>query len=161
MKNADSDGINPTPLYFILIPIALLFFQVILAVPAAEFSRNYAIRQSAELIDEIENHHAAQGRYPSSLLAVNKDYKPYIVGIEQFYYSLNGDAYNLFFEQPRFLFDNFGTREFVVYNKIDEHVMPSHVHWILIWTPEELASQQGWYAVHDAASPHWKFFWFD
>lgn len=23
------------------------------------------------------------------------------------------------------------------------------------------ARQQGWFAVHDAAQPHWKQFWFD
>lgn len=161
LKKEDSEGINPMPLYLIFIPIALLFFQLALAAPAAEFSRNRAIGQSAELINEIENHHALRGRYPSSLLAVNKDYKPFVVGIEQFYYAPNGDGYNLFFEQPLFLFDNFGTREFVVYNKLDEHVMPSHAYWILIWTPEELAIRQGWYAVHDASSPHWKYFWFD
>jgi hypothetical protein len=119
------------------------------------------IANSAELINDIEEYRAANGRYPSSLLAVWKDYHPSVVGIEQFHYAPNRDAYNLFFEQPTFLFDNLGTREFVVYNKLDEHVIPSHAHWILVWTPEELEARQGWYTVHDAPSPHWKYFWFD
>jgi hypothetical protein len=156
LNKTESETMNPTPFYLIFIPIAVLLFQLTLAAPAIEFSRNYAILNSAELINEIENRYAAQGRYPDSLLAVNKDYKPSIVGIEQYYYAPNGDAYNLFFEQPTFLLFEFGTREFVVYNKLDAHIMPSHAYWVLIWTPEELETQQGWYAAS-----HWRYFWFD
>ena len=161
LKNAEAENINPTPFYLIFLPIAALIFQLTLAASATEFSRDHAIMNSAELINEIENYHTVHGRYPDSLLAVNKDYHPSVVGIEQYHYAPNEDAYNLFFEQPTFLLDNLGTREFVVYNKLDEHVIPSHAYWILIWTPEELAARQGWYAVHYASSPHWKYFWFD
>lgn len=161
LKNAESDSFNPVPLYLLFIPITTLLFQLTAAVPAAEFSRNYAITMSAELIRGIEEYRVANGRYPSSLLAVWKDYFPSVVGIEQFNYAPNGDAYNLFFEQPRFLFDNIGTREFVVYNPLDEHVMISHSSWILILGQEEVETTPGWYAVYDAASPHWKYFWFD
>lgn len=161
LKKAEAENINPTPFYLILIPIAVLLIQVTLVAPATEFSRNYAITKGAELINEIEKHHAVHGRYPSSLLAVSKDYHPSVVGIEEFHYAPIGDAYNLFFEQPTFLFDNLGTREFVMYNKLDQHIMPSHAAWILAWSLEELTGRQGWYAVHDASSPHWKYFWFD
>lgn len=89
------------------------------------------------------------------------DYSPSVVGIERYHYAPRGEAYNLAFEQPRFLFDDFGVREFVMYNPRDEQIMPSHASWILIWSPEDLARQQGWFAVHDAAQPHWKQFWFD
>ena len=161
LKKAEGENIDPTPFYLILIPLAALLFQVMLAAPVTKFSRNYAITQSVELINEIENHRAVHGRYPSSLLAVWKDYYPGVVGTEGFHYAPRGDAYNLMFEQPRFLLDNLGTREFVVYNKLDEHVMPSHAAWLLRWTPEQLERRQGWFAVHDASSPHWKYFWFD
>jgi hypothetical protein len=161
LKKAEAENINPAPFYIVFIPLAILLLQITLAGPATEFSRNYAITKSAELINEIEKHHARYGRYPSSLLAVNKDYHPSVVGIEQFHYAPNGDAYNLFFEQPTFLFDDLGTREFVMYNKLDEHIMLSHAAWLLVWSPEELAARQGWYAAHDASSPHWKYFWFD
>jgi hypothetical protein len=161
VKNAETGNFNPAPLYLVFIPVAVLLFQLTLGARAMEFSRDRAILSSAELINDIENHRIEQGRYPSSLLAVNKDYQPSVVGVEQYYYAVQGDAYNLFFEQPRFLLLEFGTREIVMYNRLDEHIMPSHVYWILIWTPEELATQQGWYAVHEASSPHWKYFWFD
>jgi len=135
--------------------------SILLVVGIIQLCRNYAIANSAEIINDIEEYHAMHGRYPNSLQAVWKDYYPSVVGIEKFHYAPDGDAYNLFFEQPRFLFDNVGTREFVVYNKLDEHAMISHTAWILILTPEELETAQGWYAVHDAPSPHWKYFWFD
>ena len=161
IKKAERESINPTPFYFIFIPIILLFFQLTLAAPLTELSRNYAIARSAEFINDIESYHKAHGHYPGSLLATWKDYYPSIVGIEKYHYAPNGDAYNLFFEQPRFLLDNFGTREFVVYNPLDEHMIISHTSWILLLPPEELEETQGWYAVHDAASLHWKYFWFD
>ena len=69
-----------------------------------------------------------------------------------------GDAYSLFFEQPSL---RFGTREIVMYNRLDEHVMPSHDTFLLIRTPDQLRTGAGWYAVHDAPQPHWKYFWFD
>jgi len=161
LKKGETHTINPTPFYLIFIPIALLLFQIMFATSATEFSRNRAIMKSAELINEIEKHHAAQGRYPSSLLAVWKDFDPSVVGVERFHYAPNGNAYNLFFEQPRFLLDKIGTQEFVMYNKLDEHVMTSHAAWILISSPEQLKSRQGWYAVHDTSTPHWKTFLFD
>jgi hypothetical protein len=59
------------------------------------------------------------------------------------------------------LFDNIGTREWVVYNPRDEHRMYSHTSWFLLLSPEELERSQGWYAVHDSPTPHWKYFSFD
>ncbi len=161
LKRAEDTSVNPTPFYLVFIPIAVLLLQITIAAPVTELSRNHAITKSAALIDAIEKHHAVHGRYPSSLLAVWPDYHPSVVGIQQFHYAPRGNAYNLFFEQPKLLFDDFGTREFVMYNKLNEHVMSSHAAWILAWTPEELAARHTWYAVHDAPHRHWKYFWFD
>jgi hypothetical protein len=161
LRKGESGGFNPVPIYLILIPAAVLLLQLILAAPATELSRNRAIKASAQLINEIERHRAAFGRYPGSLLAVNQDYHTSVVGIEKFHYAPNGNAYDLFFEQPRFVLDKIGTREFVVFNKLDEHLIPSHAAWILDWPPEQLSVRPGWYAVHDASNPHWKYFWFD
>ncbi len=161
LKRAHDANVNPTPLYLLAVPTVVLLVQVALAARATEFSRNHAITNSAELINAIERHHAEHGRYPKSLLAVWKDYYPSVVGIEGFSYAPNGDAYNLVFEQPRLLFDGFGTREFVMYNKLDQHIFVSHAAWILGSPPAQLTARQGWYAVHDDPSPHWKYFWFD
>jgi hypothetical protein len=161
LRSVESEKLNPAPLYLVFIPIAVLLCQLTFAAPATEFSRNRAIAGAAELINGIEEYHGRHGRYPTHLSAVWKDYHPSVVGIDKFHYAPSGDAYSLFFEQPRFLLDNIGTREFVVYNKLEEHFMISHTAWILRSTPEELETRQGWYAVHHASSPHWRYFWFD
>lgn len=159
LKKVDAEFV-PAPLYLVLIPSIVLIFQIALAPRATNFSRNRAIAQSAELIGDIEKYRAAYGRYPSSLLALHRDYKPAVIGIEQFHYAPNGEAYNLFFERPPSPFD-FGIREIVMYNKLDEHVAMSHAAWILEGSPENLEARQGWHSVHQASIPHWKYFWFD
>jgi hypothetical protein len=161
LKHSESKNFNPVPVYLISIPVAVLVFQLMAAKPLTESSRNHAIAMSAQIIDDIEAYQAANGHYPSSLLALWNDYYPSVVSIRQFYYESNGEAYNLIFEQPRFLLDDFGVREFVVYNRLDEHRMISHNSWILILEAEELERNQGWFAVHDASSPHWTYFLFD
>jgi hypothetical protein len=161
LKSAETESIHPAPLYLISVPVALLLFQVVLAAPLTEFSRKHAIASSNEFVNDIEKYHAQYGRYPVSLAAMWKDYYPDVVGIEKFHYAPYGASYNLFFEQPKLLFDNIGTREWVVYNPKDEQRMFSHTAWFLLLTPEELERSQGWYAVHDAKVAHWKYFWFD
>ncbi len=160
MKKAEGDSFNPAPLYLVLIFSAVFIFQVTLATAAKEFSRNRAITRSEEMINDIEQYRAAYGHYPSFMGAVNKDYHTSVAGIEQFHYAPNGEAYNLYFEQPAALFD-FGVREFVVYNRLDEHIMVSHAAWVVAGPPENLEVRQGWHSVHDTPKPHWKYFWFD
>lgn len=161
LKTVPPSVVNPVPIYLVVIPVLLVSLQVLLASPVTTLSRNRTIAGSAEILEAIERHRTEQGRYPSSLLAAWKDFDPPVVGVERFHYLPQGDAYTLFFEQPRFLFDNIGTREFVAYNRLGEHLMPSHASWILSWPPEQLAENQGWYAVHDTPNAHWKYFWFD
>jgi hypothetical protein len=158
LKTEARTSFHPAPLYLICIPVVVALVQWTLIPHAVEFGRNYAIRQSATLINDIEGYRQANGRYPASLAALWPDYKPGVIGIERYHYEPYGDAYNLYFEQYAV---PFGTREIVMYNKLDEHHFPSHAMDILRWTPEQLRSRKAYYALHDAASPHWKYFWFD
>jgi hypothetical protein len=160
-RQAEGSAFSPAPLYLILIPVSAASLQLALAAPLTHFSRSHAIANSHEFVSHIEAYRAQYGRYPVSLLAMWKDYYPDVVGIEKFHYTPGENAYNLYFEQPRFLLDNIGTREWVVYNPRDEHRMFSHTAWFLLLTPEELERSQGWYAVHDTPLPHWRYFWFD
>lgn len=160
-KSRRTDRFDPAPLYLVLVPVVALLAQLWLAGPVTELSRNHAIAQSTELIRDVERYHDRHGRYPTALEAVWKDYRPSVAGIKQYDYAAAGDAYNVIFEQPRMVLDIFGTREFVVYNPRDEQTIVSHDSWILLLTPERLETSQGWYAVHDAAAPRWKYFWFD
>jgi len=158
MRNAEIRTFNWTPLYLIVLPLVAAIFMFTLLGPAAEFGRNRAIENSAALIGDIERYRDANGHYPRSLHAVWKDYKPSVIGVKQYHYEPNGDAYNVFFEHSSV---RLGTREFVMYNKRDEHEMTSHAMDLLLLTPTELAAQRGYYAVHDTSSPHWKCFLFD
>jgi len=148
------------PRYMLIVPVAVALLQLVLVGPATEFSRSRAIRNSAQLIADIEQYRAAHGRYPTSLLSVWKDYSPSVIGINEYHYEPSGNAYNVFFEQFTF---QLGTREFVMYNPRDQQVMTSHKMDLLQLTPEELALEQsrGHYAVYAAPHPHWKYFWFD
>ena len=152
MRHSERNRFNPTPVYLVIVPIAALIFQVAAAAPLTAASRARAIASSAEMIAEIEAYRQAQGRYPNSLQGVWKDYYPHVVGIERYHYRPERDAYNLYFEQPRFLLDRFGTREFVVYNPRDEHFMVSHPSFILRLTQAQWESYRGWYAVHDVGT---------
>ena len=158
LKRAETRGFHPAPLYLISVPLAVLLLRVTFIERATAFSRNYVIGQSAALISDIEAYEAANGHYPISLASLWKDYKPGVIGVEQFHYEPSGEAYNVFFEQFTPQLD---TREIVMYNKLDEQVITSHDSWILLLTPAELESARGFYAVNDAAVPLWKYFWFD
>lgn len=146
------------PYYLMVVPVGAVLLQLALVAPGIDFSRERAIRNSVPLIADIERYRVTRGEYPRSLLSVWKDYEPGIVGVSQYHYESSGDAYNLFFEQ---LTRQVGTREFVVYNPLDEQVMTSHDADILQLTPGELAPRRGFYGVQPTSHPHWKLFWFD
>ena len=158
LKPAETRPFNPVPLYLLVVPLVVAPLQWFLIEPATEFSRERAIRNSAALIADIEAYRQARGRYPASLLALHQDYRPLVIGIERFYYELNGDAYNISFEQSS---SRVGTREIVMYNPRDEHLAIGHDSDILHWTPEQLRARRGYYEARDARSAHWKYFWFD
>ena len=160
LKIAPSRPSHPAAFYLLVVPLAVAILQFTLIGPMIEISRARAIRNSAQLIADIEQHRVVHGRYPVSLLSVWRDYKPGVIGIWDYLYEPSGDAYNLVFEQPAL---NIGTREFVVYNPRDEQTFISHRIDRLQMTPQQMALEQtrGYYAVHDAPYPHWKYFWFD
>ena len=94
-----------------------------------------------------------------TLQAQNKDYYPDITGVEKYLYAPHKKGYNLSFEQPRFLLDQIGTREWVVYNPLDENSVYSHTAWLL--PTEQSEPSQGWYASGNTGHAHWKYFLFD
>ena len=151
-------GFNPAPIYLIGLPVLAVILKLTLLGPAAERSRDRAIENSATLIGDIERYRDTHGAYPRSLLSVWNDYKLGAIGVVRYHYEPNGDAYNLFFEHPSV---RFGTREIVMYNKLDEHEMTSHDMDLLTRMRTELSLRRGYYAVNNTARPHWKYFWFD
>lgn len=90
------------------------------------------------------------------LRATIEDYQPRIAGVPRFYYELNGDAYNLYFEQ---FSEMIGTQEIVMYNKLGEHEMTVHNQDLLGIEPQNIL--RGYHHEADLPQPHWKIFYFD
>ncbi|MBK8022519.1 MAG: hypothetical protein IPK19_14090 [Chloroflexi bacterium] len=161
LRRAESSRFNPVPLYLIGVPITAVAFQAWVIPLAMESSRSHAIAMSAPLIHDIERYYTQNEHYPASLLAAWRDYSPSVVGIEGYHYQPQGEGYSIFFEQPRFLFDDFGAREFVMYNAQDQYVMISHTSWILLLRPAQARANPGWYDSMATSTQHWRRFLFD
>ena len=157
-RSGDAKPARAMGLYFVVLPIAVVALQWMVVPPAVEFSRNRAIRNSEQLIVDIEQYRTTNGRYPLSLQALWPDYKPSVIGVEKYHYEPSGESYNVCFEQPALAF---GTREIVMYNPRDEQQMTSHTMDLLEYPLERLNRARGYYAMDDTAHPHWKYFWFD
>jgi hypothetical protein len=159
-RSKSSKRASALPFYLVAVPVVVALLQWALVERAIESSRNRAILNSTPLIAAIEDYRARNGKYPTSLLAEWPDYGPRVIGIREYRYEPHGEEYNLVFEQFNY---RFGTREFVVYNPRDEHVMTAHASDILELTPAQLALERtrGHHARHDLPQPHWKIFWFD
>jgi hypothetical protein len=160
IDNSSPPRASAVPLYLIAVPVVVALLQWAFVERAVESSRNRAILNSAPLLAAIEDHRARNGKYPASLLAEWPDYGPNVIGIREYRYEPHGEGFNLVFEQFNY---RFGTREFVVYNPRDEHVMTAHASDILSLTPAQLALERtrGHNASYDLPQPHWKIFWFD
>lgn len=144
-----------------LFPLLFVGFVLLSKNYLTNMSRAKAIENSKDLISEIENYKIRHGKYPISMNGAHPDFKTGVIGIEKYYYSYSGDTYNLYFEQPRFFFDQIGTQEFVVYNPKDRHIILSHDSWNMRYTDEQMLNNQGWYKSFETGIPHWNYFWFD
>jgi hypothetical protein len=157
---ADDDRLNLLQKLMVWMPLVTLVAQIALAVPMTEWSRQRAMAHADAIIADLEAFRDRHGHYPEALEGLHPDYTTGVVGIERYYYSRQGEAYNLVFEQPRFLLDRVGTREWTVYNPLDQHSAFSHAAG-LIEAPETTGPSQGWYAAGEAGRPHWMYFLFD
>lgn len=160
LKGPRTVTLQVAPFYFIILPVFVLILQLVLAKPLTQQSRNRAIANAKAFIENIDNYYAVKGHYPVSIQAQHKDYESNVVGVEKYHYSPHNNSYDLSFEQPRFLLDIFGTREWVVYNPRDEQQSYSHTAWRLSSLPG-VEQAQGWYSSGNTGHPHWKYFLFD
>lgn len=155
------DKANVVPIYFMVVPIGICLIQLLVATPLTSWSRDRAIRNAEEYINDLEGYKARQGAYPMTVQAMYKDYSPGVVGVERYHYLPFRASYNLSFEQPRFLLDIPGTKEWVVYNPVGEQRVYSHTSWFLLLSPDELERSQGWYHSGSTGHRNWKYFYFD
>lgn len=146
------------PILLIVLPLAVVGARFAFLPAAVSWSRERAMTNAAPMIAAIEAYRARMGRYPLSLLSELSDYDPGVMGIPRYLYEPSGGAYNLVFEQPS---DVVGTREFVVYNPLDEQNISAHDADLLELSQADIDRQRGHYAARSAGRPHWKRFLLD
>lgn len=156
-----ASSFHPAALYLAVLPIASLVLQLALAEPLTRRSKARAMSNAGQYIADIERSRALNGAYPASLHGQHRDHNTGVIGVEEYCYLSQGDSFNLSFEQPRFVLDEFGTREWVVYNPSDANRAFSHVVRLLDRDVHITGSGQGWYASGETGQPHWKYFLFD
>jgi hypothetical protein len=140
LKQPSQKAFNSAPLYLLSLPIIAFTLRSFLISPASEYSRNYAIEKGQQVISAIENYYSQNGNYPESIDYLYFNPKPSVMGIDEFHYERNGDAYNLYFVQWQHLG---ATREVVMFNKDDEHNVKGH------------------FASYNTKKPHWRYYWLD
>lgn len=143
LKKSEVKSFNAAPLYLLSIPIIAFTIRFFFIGMLCDYSRNYVIEKGETVISAVENYYVQNGQYPESISELHHIPQPSIMGIGEFRYERNGDAYNLSFAQSQFIFEAFATEEVVMYNKNDEHNVKGH------------------YASYSADRPHWKYFWLD
>lgn len=67
MKNPNVQKLSFIPFYMVIILVVVVIFRCALIVPAVNYSTNYAIEQSAALIQDLEEYYSENGQYPVSL----------------------------------------------------------------------------------------------
>ena len=140
LKQPAGKKFNTVPLYLLSLPIIAFALRSFLISPASEYSRNYAIQKGQAVIAAIEGYYEQNGNYPESLDYLYFNPKPSVMGIDEFHYERNGDAFNLYFVQWQHVG---ATREVVMFNKKDEHSVKGH------------------FASYDTRKPHWRYYWLD
>ena len=138
--NKDEVKSNSLLLYLIVIPLILVLMRYKFVSTAVQMSRATAIRNSEVLIQSIENYQKRNGYYPISLQALHYDISPNVVGIPQYFYEPNGDAYNVYFKQ---FSDELDMEEIVMYNKLNEHYFTAHSQDILEYEGDTLVLRRG------------------
>jgi lysylphosphatidylglycerol synthetase-like protein (DUF2156 family) len=89
-RSTDDARANPAPAYLVLVPLALFGSRWLFLEPAVASSRNRAIRNSAELLADIEAYRAGRGHCPPSLGGLHKDYEPGVIGVREYEYEPRG-----------------------------------------------------------------------
>lgn len=156
LQSESAVGYHVTPFYLILIPMTVIFIRLTFFETIKNQGTDFVIKQSEQLIRDIESYKKANGHYPVSLLSTIEDYKPNVSGIDRFHYERKGEAYNLYFEQ---FSEMLGTEEIVMYNNLDQHEMIVHNQDILRIPDSQII--RGYHKVEKLPQPHWKIFYFD
>lgn len=145
-------------LAIVLVPGIVVGAQLALARPLTTFAWKQTMDGMELLIADIERYRATNGRYPRSLFSEWMDYRPAVIGVRGYQYEISDNGYSLAVEVPTFSFDS---REYLLYNPADTHVMASHDADLLLRTAGELAQYRGYHSARRLDRPHWTYLSFD
>ncbi len=145
-------------LALILAPCVVTGAQFALARPLTTFAWNRTMDGLEPLIGDLERYRMTNGHYPRSLFSEWMDYRPDVIGVRGYQYETTGDVFSLAVEVPTFSFDS---REYLLYNSEDTHVMASHDADLLLRTAAELPQYRGYHSARRLDRPHWTLLSFD
>jgi hypothetical protein len=74
LMSADPGSKSLTPYYFIFIPLIILYIRMTFLETVKNITTKSAIKQSEQLIQDIESYKIANGYYPTSLQSTIEDY---------------------------------------------------------------------------------------
>ena len=128
------------------LPLTLFMTSIYIAGLARNFSRDFTINRSGDLIQSIEKFKDNNGRYPDSLADLTPQFiteipSPFIMGIDNYYYTRQGDTFTVSFHQNVILSFNF---EVVIFDPTDNHKAEG-----------ELTD------LYDTGKSHWKYYVYD
>lgn len=120
----------------------------------SNYSRNFAIERSQQLVTSIEEFKNYQGRYPENMQELKSDIpRPFIMGIDKFRYTKYQDQYFLTFSQWP---DGGITEEIVLFGKENPEKR---------WIPQEEYNYQndmhrvmGAFASYNTRYDHWRYY---
>jgi hypothetical protein len=145
-RNDNEYQVDIKAIVLLTLPLTLFLTSIYVSGLTRDFSRNFAITRTDDLIQSIEKFKENKGRYPDSLTDLTPEFiadipSPFIMGIDDYYYKKQGDAFTISFQQNVILSFNF---EVVTFDPTDNHKAEG-----------ELTD------IYDTGKSHWKYYVYD
>jgi hypothetical protein len=145
-RNDDKYQVDIKAILLLTFPLTLLLTSIYISGLVRDFSRDFAINRTDDLIHSIENFKEKKGKYPDFLTDLTPEFianipSPLIMGIDNYDYKKQGDTYCISFQQNVLLGFNF---EIVTFDPTDNHKAEG-----------ELAD------IYETGKSHWKYYVYD
>ncbi|MCA6367106.1 MAG: hypothetical protein IM631_02060 [Cytophagales bacterium] len=145
-RNDKQYQVDLKAILLLTLPLTLFLTSIFISGRVRNFSRDFAINRTEDLIESIEKFKATKGQYPDSLTDLTPEYisaipSPYIMGIDKYHYQKQGDIFTVSFQQNVILSFNF---EVVTFDPTDNHK-----------TDGQLTD------IYDTGKSHWKYYVYD
>jgi hypothetical protein len=146
-KRSDNEyQIEIKAIILLTLPLTLFLTSIYISGLLRDFSRDFAINRTDDLIQSIEKFKESKGQYPDSLADLTPEFineipSPFIMGINDYYYEKIGDTYNISFQQNVILSFN---SEVVTFDPTDNHKADGKLT-----------------DLYDTGKSHWRYYVYD